>query len=45
MTPLPIAAFPVAAKLAGSSTFVVAVLVGLALYMAANNTQPSKPKN
>lgn len=45
MTPLPIAAFPVATKLAGSSSFVVAILVGLALYMAANNSRPSNSKN
>lgn len=45
MTTLPVAAFPIATKLAGSSTFVVAILVGLALYMAANNSQPSNPKN
>jgi len=45
MNALPIAAFPIGAKATGSSTFVVAVLVGLALFMAANNAQPSKTKN
>ena len=45
MNALPIAAFPIGAKATSSSTFVVAVLIGLALYMAANNTHPSKPKN
>lgn len=43
MSTLPIAAFPVGAKATGSSTFVVAVLVGLALYLASRNTPLSTP--
>ncbi len=45
MSALPIAAFPVATKVAGSSPFVFAVLVGLALYLAAQNKQPQNNKN
>lgn len=45
MSALPIAAFPVAARVAGSSPFVFAVLVGLALYLAAQNKQPQNNKN
>lgn len=45
MNTLPITAFPIGAKATGSSTFVVAVLVGLALYMASRNAPPSKTKN
>lgn len=45
MSALPIAAFPVATKVAGSSPFVFAVLVGLALYLAAQNKLPQNNKN
>lgn len=45
MNALPIAAFPIGAKATGSSTFVVAVLVGLALYMASRNASLSKATN
>lgn len=38
MSALPLAAFPIGAKASGSSTFVVAVLVGLALYLSSRNT-------
>lgn len=44
MSALPIAAFPVATKVAGSSPFVFAVLIGLALYLAAQNKQPQISK-
>lgn len=33
--PLPISAFPIGGKAGGAGVFVVAVLVGLSLYMAA----------
>lgn len=45
MNALPIAAFPIGAKATGSSTFVVAVLVGLALYIASHNAPQSKATN
>lgn len=38
MSTLPMSAFPVGANASGSSTFVVAVLMGLALYLASKNT-------
>lgn len=37
MTPLPLAAFPIAANATKSSGFVFAVLIGLALFMAQQN--------
>jgi len=37
MSSLPLAAFPIAGKVAQSSGFVFAVLIGLALYLAAKN--------
>lgn len=43
MSALPLAAFPVGAKATGSSTFVVAVLVGLTLYLASRNTPVTTP--
>lgn len=42
MSTLPIAAFPVGTKATNSSTFVVAVLVGLTLYIASQNPAASK---
>lgn len=40
--PLPNAAFPVGGNAGGAATFVTAVLIGLALYMAAKaQQQPS----
>lgn len=38
-SPLPNAAFPVGGNAGGAATFVTAVLVGLALYMAAKAKQ------
>lgn len=35
--PLPPAAFPIGSKATASATFVVAILVGLALFLAAKN--------
>lgn len=37
--PLPNAAFPVGGNASGAATFVTAVLIGLALYMAAKTKQ------
>lgn len=42
MSALPSAAFPMAAKASGASTFAVAVLIGLALYLSASS-QPKTP--
>ena len=39
MTPLPLSAFPVATNVTKSSGFVIAVLIGLALFMAAQNKE------
>lgn len=39
--PLPAAAFPIGGKAGTSATFVVAVLVGLSLYMATANKNQS----
>lgn len=42
--PLPTAAFPIGGKAGAAATFVTAVLIGLALYMAAKNKQPTPSK-
>lgn len=42
MNTLPLSAFPIAGKLTQSSGFVVAVLIGLAIYMANNNSDKIK---
>lgn len=40
MTPLPSDLFPIGGSAPKSATFVVAVLIGLALFLAARNQQP-----
>lgn len=40
--PLPAAAFPIGSKAGASASFVVAVLIGLSLYMANANKRPSQ---
>lgn len=42
--PLPVAAFPVGGKAGAAATFVTAVLIGLALYLAAKNKQLTPAK-
>lgn len=42
--PLPAAAFPIGGKASAAATFVTAVLIGLALYMAAKNKRPAPSK-
>jgi hypothetical protein len=42
--PLPPAAFPIGNKATATATFVVAILIGLALYMAAKN-KPAQSLN
>lgn len=39
--PLPAAAFPVGTKAGATATFVVAVLIGLSIYMAQASKEPS----
>lgn len=39
MSNLPISAFPLAGKVSQSSAFVVAILIGLAIFMAAQHKQ------
>ena len=39
MSNLPLSAFPMAGKASQSSVFVIAVLIGLALFIAAKNKQ------
>lgn len=41
--PLPAAAFPIGGKAGAAASFVVAVLIGLSLYMANSNKHPSQP--
>ncbi|GEM_PF-5237202 len=41
--PLPTAAFPVGGKAGAAVTFVTAVLIGLAIYMAAKNKPQQRP--
>ncbi len=43
--PLPAAAFPIGNKAAGTATFVVAVLVGLSLFLAAKNKPAQQPSS
>lgn len=44
MSTLPAAAFPMAAKASGSSTFAVAMLIGLALYLGASSQSKTAPQ-
>lgn len=41
--PLPAAAFPVGIKAGATASFVVAVLIGLSLYMAQSNKSQQLP--
>jgi len=41
--PLPAAAFPIGNKGTAAATFVVAVLVGLSMYLAARNKSAQPP--